>query len=102
MRPPGNRLGSQASGMIKEDPGNFETAREIGGKSLGAEGFGRVMAAVKDVDSQILRCCKCMVRPFARDERSEARIGGKFQITACAAGDDADFFAGRRAAGKNG
>ena len=79
--------------MIQEFPRQLEFPGKMRRQRLHAESFRRVMAAVKDVQSQFFRHRKSPLRPFAGDERVHAFIGGNFQIAARAAGDDADALA---------
>ena len=51
------------------------------------------MAAVKNIHAQFLRQRISPMRTFAGDEGVHAFAAGEFQVTARAAGDDADFFA---------
>jgi len=76
--------------VVQEDPGQIEPAREVGGQRLDSEGFGRVMAAVKDVYAQFLRQRIGPMRPFAGDEGIHAFRRRLFQAVARAAAHDAD------------
>ena len=59
------------------------------------------MAAVKNIQSQILRQRISPVRAFAGDERVHAFARGQFQIAARAAGDNPDFLADAFATGND-
>ena len=86
--------------MIEEGPGDFKPPRQVFGEGFDTEGFGGVVAAVKDVQAEIFGQGECPMRAFAGDERIHALAGGELEAGARTAGDNADAAAGRRATGE--
>src|ERR1700757_2444663 len=89
---------SQPGRVVEEKPGDFEASGEVCGEGFDAEGLGRVMAAVEDVHAELFGERVSPVRPFAGDEGVHAFARGEFQLTPCAARDDADLLADVRSA----
>lgn len=84
--------------MIEEGPAEAEFFGEVGGEGFGAESFGGVVAAVKNVKAEFFGHGVGPMRAFAGDEGVHAFIGSFLKIVARAAGDDADAAAGFGAA----
>src|SRR5882724_910033 len=64
------------------------------GQRFDAKGFGRVVAAIENIDAEFLGHGVGPMGSFAGDEGVNAFIGGFFKIPSCSAGDDADSAAG--------
>jgi hypothetical protein len=76
--------------MIEENPGYAKAAGKVRSQSFHAEGFGRVMAGVKDIDSQFFRQSVSPMRPFSGDERIHALSARPGEIGSGAAGHNSD------------
>ncbi len=85
--------------MVEEDPGEVVFLGEPGGEGLDAEGFGGVMAGVKDVQAEFLGEGVGPVGAFAGDEGIDPGGGGEFEVAPGSAGDDTDAAAEVRASG---
>ncbi len=60
------------------------------GQRFDADGLGRVVTCVQDVEAELLGIEKCPVLAFAGDERIEPRGGGLWNQRSPRAGDDSD------------
>jgi hypothetical protein len=90
--------GSKAGGVIDESPGEFKFPAEHFGERFDPEGFCGVVAAVEDVDAEVLGHGMGPVGAFASDERIDAFGEGVLEFAAGAAGDDTDAATGLGAA----
>lgn len=91
---------SKARGTIDEGPGKAEPIGEVRGEGLDAEGFGRVVTAVEDIDTGVFSGGERPVRTLAGDESVDAFARGDREIGAGATGDHADSTAGVGSAGE--
>src|SRR6516165_5551801 len=87
--------------MIEERPWNFKSSGKMSREIFDSEHFGRVMAAVKNIDAQFLGHGVGPVRAFAGDESVHALGRRLFQIAARSARDHTDPFADFRSAGNH-
>src|SRR5258708_6605564 len=86
----------QARWMVQKSPRDAEFFGEMPGECFHAEGFSRVMAAVQDVQSKLLRQRIGPVRAFTSDEGVHAFASGESQFTARSSRHYADAPTDRR------
>lgn len=86
--------------MVQKSPWHPEFFRERGGQGLDAKSLGGVMAAVKNVQAQILGQRVGMMRAFSGDKCIHPFVRRNFQTGPRAAGHDANSPALRRTAGQ--
>ncbi len=84
--------------MIQELPREFELVGKVFGQGFDSESFGRVMAAIENVDPKFFRDGVSPVWSLTGDEGINALLDGGFQFAACTTCDNADALAGGRAA----
>ena len=83
----------ETGGVIEEGPGDFVFAGEVGGEVFDAEGFGGVVAAVEDVETEFFGEGEGPVRAFTGDEGVHTLASGSGQAGASAAGHDSNVAA---------
>src|SRR4051812_36329428 len=83
----------QARGMIEELPGHAEFVRQICSQSFDTECFGRVMATVKNIQTQFFGKRVSPMRSLAGDESVHALRGSFFQLAPRSTSHHADAFA---------
>lgn len=88
--PGGTSRRLQSGRVVDEIPWQAEAAGDLGGEGADAEGLGRVVAGVEDVQSQVVGEGGGPVGAFAGDEGVEAGFGGLAQFGAGTAGDHTD------------
>src|SRR5205085_2259308 len=81
---------SQAGGVTDEAPAHAKFFTEMLRERFHAEGFRRVMAAVENIDSKILRHGVSPMRTFTRDESIHSFRCGDFHFGSRATCNHAD------------
>src|SRR6266513_6238899 len=87
-------FGLQSGWIINEGPRHFKFPRKFRAERFDAECFRGVMAAIENVDAQLLSLPKGPMRPFTGNEGIDAFLCRDFQFTAGAAGYHSDSGAG--------
>src|SRR5690242_7755229 len=87
--------------MVEKAPLQLESLGKMRSQSFHSESFRGVVAAVQDVNPEILRKRIGPMRALASNKSVYAFARGEFQMTASPAGDDADTAANGRPARKH-
>ena len=74
--------------MIQKLPGNLKLLRQMRRQRFDAEGFSRVMAAIKNVHSKFFGQGEGPMRTFSSDERVDPFANRSFQFPARSSRDD--------------
>src|ERR1700675_2842353 len=90
LRIDGVRLSSESGRGIQKLPRQLEAFREMRGERFHAEGFSRVMAAQKKIDSEFFRGDRSPMRRLAGNEGVDLIGSNSIDFRAAGAGDDAD------------